>query len=81
MVNVNDLISLISQAEQLAIEEADGHLTIMRFTTGWKCALGTPDLRGGDGSSEISQLQNFETLTDALSHLISEKPDLFKIII
>ena len=44
-----DLETLITLAERLAKQTQDGHLTILRFTTEWKCALGTPSFYSSDG--------------------------------
>jgi len=63
------LPDLLRQAERIALERADGHLTIMRFTTGWKVMLGTPDLDSGAGRKEVGQLKSFESLGQALEEL------------
>lgn len=60
------LEALLRLFEIAAARDADGHLTIMRFTTGWKVMLDTPDLRSGDGANEISGLEAFPTLAEAL---------------
>jgi hypothetical protein len=38
------LIALLRLAEDIAVNSADGHVTLMRFTTGWKISLGTPEM-------------------------------------
>jgi len=53
----NDLRTLMSLAEMKADRDADGHLTIMRFTIHWKILLGTPDLDSGNGRDEIRPLK------------------------
>ena len=45
---------------------ADGHLTILKFTTGWKCMVGTPDLDSGEGRKQIAALPDYESLNDAV---------------
>jgi hypothetical protein len=65
-----DLETLIGLAERLAEEEADGHLTMMRFTTGWKVFLRTPDLDIGGGREEVAKAQSYETLKEALVMLL-----------
>jgi hypothetical protein len=62
------LCLLLADAEDLARDERDGHLTIMRFTTGWKVMLDTPDLNG-NGRAEVSALPSFESLEEALQSL------------
>lgn len=66
-----DLRTLIILAEMKA-RNHDGHLTIMRFTTGWKAMLGTPDLDTSKGREQISTLKGYESLEDALFYLIVE---------
>jgi hypothetical protein len=63
---------LLQRAEALAVERTDGHLTIMRFTTGWKAVLGTPDVTGDDRAS-IWGLRSSATLEEALSDLLGRE--------
>ena len=65
-----DLETLIGLSERLAMNKADGHLTVMRFTTGWKVFLGTPNLDNGSGRAEISNIEMFEKLHEALIALL-----------
>ena len=39
----------------------DGHVTLMGFTTGWKCMPCTPDLDSGQGRDDIWQLRRYAT--------------------
>jgi len=64
-----DLATLLALAERIAVERADGHFTLMRFTTGWKCMLGTPDL-DGDGRGEVVKLPTFQSAREALTAFI-----------
>jgi hypothetical protein len=66
-----DLETLVGLAERLAVEEADGHLSIMRFTSGWKVVLQTPDLDTGGGREEVANIQSFGTLKEALVYLLT----------
>jgi hypothetical protein len=68
-----DLETLIGLAENLASQKADGHLTVMRFTTGWKVALGTPNLDDGTGREELVRLPLHTTLREALVSLLIER--------
>ena len=61
-----DLDTPMALAERKAVSEADGHLTIFRFTTGWTCTLKTPDLASGAGRNEILNLQTYPSLNEAL---------------
>lgn len=36
--------ALFDLAEEIALAKHDGHMTIMRFTTGWKVIFRTPDM-------------------------------------
>ena len=65
-----DLETLVGLCEIAASRDTDGHLTILRYTTGWKVMLGTPDLRSGEGSAEIDELESFGTLKEALVDLL-----------
>jgi len=52
---------------EIAEAKYDGHLTIFRWTTGWKAMLGTPDLYSGNGYKQIGDLPMFESLKDAIT--------------
>ncbi|OQA93941.1 MAG: hypothetical protein BWY27_00007 [Bacteroidetes bacterium ADurb.Bin234] len=67
--NLN-LETLIALAEKVAAEASDGHLTLMRFTTGWKAFLKTPNLDTGDGRKEVADIQMYATLKEALINLL-----------
>lgn len=41
MAAVNGAESYQAMCEQIASDEHDGHLTLLRFTTGWKAMFGT----------------------------------------
>lgn len=69
-----DLNTLVALAERKAIEEADGHLTIFRFTTGWKIMGETPDVQSGripgtpfsEAYNELRMLDTYQTIEEAL---------------
>jgi len=63
----------IRRLERMATDHEDGHLTIFRFTTGWKVMLGTPDLDTGYGRDEVSYLDAYPTLRKAIE--ACEPPD------
>jgi hypothetical protein len=58
-----DLKTLLAALEERAVARADGHLTIMRFTTGWKVLIGTPDY---SYRSEIEVLPAYTSLYEAI---------------
>jgi len=62
--------TLIQQAEALAKEKTDGHLSILKFTTGYKVFLGTPNLDIGEERENISNMNSFSTLEEALQSLL-----------
>ena len=73
-MNSNDkLAELMTAATTLAKTKADGHLTILKFTGGWKVAFGTPELDVGAGREEVAMLPAFKTLEEALQHLLEEQ--------
>ena len=63
-----DIASLLAQATLLAKAKTGGHLTIMRFTTGWKVMLGTPNL--DTGKDEMGQLICYSSMESALQALL-----------
>lgn len=65
-----EVARLLEMAEYRAAQRYDGHLTIMRFTTGWKVMFGTPDLDGGTGRDEVADLTGYPTLAIALRVLL-----------
>lgn len=65
----HDLRALIDLIERLALEQADGHWTLYKFTTGYKATLGTPDAEGFDREWLFEQ-ETFPTAEAALVDLI-----------
>lgn len=73
-MNSNDkLAELMTAVTTLVKKKADGHLTILKFTSGWKVAFSTPDLDVGAGREEVAMLPAFKTLEEALQHLLEEQ--------
>lgn len=68
-----NLETLVALAETLARRQADGHLTLMRFTTGWKVALGTPDIEAQVARTELDKMPSHPTLREALVSLLMER--------
>ena len=71
-----DLNTMFNILEEIAKKETDGHITIMKFTTGWKAAFATPDLDAGRGKEQIDKLKNHDTLEEAIKDLLIEKTNL-----
>lgn len=68
-----DLNTLFDILEEMTKKEADGHITIMKFTTGWKVAFSTPDLISGNGYEQIHKLKQYDTLEEAIKDLLIER--------
>lgn len=68
------LAQLMAAVDLIAVEEFGGHLTILRFGSGWKGAFGTVDL-DGLGRMQVRTWPNFITLQALLTYLIKEHPD------
>ena len=79
-VLIDDLVTI---AEQVAQGKHDGHLTLMRFTSGWKVMFGTPELSCasleeveagtfGGGYGEVQNLPTYPTLREALSAMLRQ---------
>ena len=75
-----ELNTLFDILEEMAKKEADGHITIMKFTTGWKVAFSTPDLFSGNGNEQISKLKNYDTLKEAIKDLLIERININKVL-
>jgi len=58
-----DLFPILNK---LADKKHDGHWTIFKFTTGYKCMLETPDFGSGKGREEIKRISSKPTLTEAI---------------
>lgn len=78
--NIDVVMAAVEGASKVM---SDGHLTLMRFTTGWKVMFGTPELsldaghledptEGGGGYGKVSRLTSHRTLREALAALLDE---------
>jgi hypothetical protein len=65
-----DLLFLLEKVEKIADQDFDGHLTIMKFTGGWKAMFGTPSL-SIPGRTEVEPLQRCNDLEDCLDDLLN----------
>ncbi|MEA3459438.1 MAG: hypothetical protein U9R11_01985 [Chloroflexota bacterium] len=72
-----DIGTLLKVVIREADEHYDGHFTLLAFTTGFKCAFGTPDLDSGQGGEQVRKLPNHEKLQEALVDLILNKPSFY----
>jgi hypothetical protein len=64
---MDDLITLI---ENLAKEETDGHVTLMKFTGGWKVFLGTPLIDYNEGRDKLGAEIQYSTLKEGIISLL-----------
>jgi hypothetical protein len=62
-LSTDDLLTLVCMAAKY---HEDGHLTILKFTTGWKCMIGTPDLDSGGGRNQIAAIKSYKSMDDAI---------------
>ena len=65
-----DLLFLLETFEKIADQDFDGHLTIMKFTGGWKATFGTPSF-SILGRTEVEPLQRCNNLKDCLDDLLN----------
>ncbi len=58
----------LAVALEIARTHFDGHLTLLKFTTGWRVSFGTPDFSGNLDESRacISSLPSGTTLENAV---------------
>lgn len=61
---------LLRQAEQVAEEKHNGHLTLMRVSTGWKATFGSLDFDSAEGQKEVQKLRTYKTLYEAVKSLL-----------
>jgi hypothetical protein len=66
-----ELSFLLEAIGKIADQDFSGHLTIMKFTSGWKAMFGTPSL-SILGRTELEPLQRGNTLKDCLDGLLNE---------
>jgi len=65
-----DLLFLLETLERIADQDFGGHLTIMKFTGGWKAMFGTPSF-SILGRTEVEPLPRCNTLQDCLDVLLN----------
>ncbi len=71
-MNSNEkLAELMTAATTLAEQEYLGQLTILKLSTGWKVAFGSPNLdKKRIGRDQVRLVPEFETLEEALENLL-----------
>lgn len=69
----NDAPLLLKQLKACADLYADGHYTIMRFTTNYRVCFGTPTSR-----MDIEKMAVGKTLEEAIKICLSEKVDVME---
>lgn len=68
-------VVLLGIVNKIASLEFDGHVTLMRFTTGWKVLFGTPNLDdGGERETVRNNGPDRASLGEALENAILNKP-------
>lgn len=64
---------LLDLVEDIACNEADGHFAILKFTTGYRAGLGTPDLDSHRGRRAVRRVPVCATLEESLARLILDR--------
>lgn len=64
---------LLELVEGIAANEHDGHFTILKFTTGYRSALGTADPYSQEGRRDVKRVPACDTLGESLIHLILDR--------
>lgn len=78
-----DLFALLELVEKNADHIAGGHLSLMRFSSGWKAFYSTPALEMGDpeelegGYNSIWKMHMSHTINDALNYLLTHPKDIW----
>lgn len=68
----NDIIAF-AELNKVANEEYDGHFSLLKFTTNWRCALGTGDLsRVG-----IQRMAVGKTMCEAIWNCLDKRVQTF----
>jgi len=60
---------LLQICELIAARMSDGHFTLLRFTTGWKCCFFTPE----PFRERVWELPAFETASEAMIWAIRQE--------
>jgi len=69
--------SAFQRIVDIADAEYDGHVTIMKFTGGWKIIFGTPGMDQDDRENLWNACPNHATLPTALKHAIANRPTFY----
>jgi hypothetical protein len=70
------LEELIEMAENLSLRKSDGHLTLMRFGSGWKIFFGTPMIDGGTGRDQLAAQIKHKTVRDGIVSLLNNSNNI-----
>lgn len=68
-----NLNELMDECQKIADKEFDGHITILKFTTGWKIVFGTPYLYDKTDSL-VDKYTKYDSLQEGLTDLIERQP-------
>jgi hypothetical protein len=66
---------LMDAATPIAERDYDGHMTLLRFTTGWKVCFGTAEIP--HDREWLLRQPAFGSLDDALRHLVVNRPSAY----
>ena len=70
------LEELIEIIENISLRKADGHLTLMRFGSGWKIFFGTPIIDGGEGRDQLNAQIKYKSVRDGLISLLNNTDNI-----
>ena len=70
------LEELIEMAENLSLRKTDGHLTLMRFGSGWKVFFGTPLIDGGTGRDQLDAQIKHKSVRDGIISLLNNTSNI-----
>jgi hypothetical protein len=65
------LEELVVMAENMSLHKSDGHLTFMRFGSGWKIFFGTPMIDGGTGRDQLDAQIKHKNVRDGIVSLLN----------
>jgi hypothetical protein len=67
------LEELIVIAEDISLRKSDGHLTLMRFGSGWKIFFGTPMIDGGTGRDQLNAQIKHKDMREGIISLLNNQ--------
>lgn len=66
-------MNYMNELIEKANEQYDGHFTLMKFTTNWRCCFGTVQER-----EDIELMASGKTMDEAIKNCLDNNVDLYK---